>query len=78
MIKPCPKCGSGNIERIEDGYKCRDCGFSETPIGWDQEQEPGIIDIDMNEGDFPPDVLEEMFEREEMEEDHHIDEMEDS
>ncbi len=30
----CPKCGSTEVERIEDGYRCKKCGFAETPIGW--------------------------------------------
>ena len=34
----CPVCGGNNIEKIEDGYRCKDCGYSETPIGWNHPQ----------------------------------------
>lgn len=30
----CPSCESTNTERTVDGYRCKDCGFSETPHGW--------------------------------------------
>jgi len=31
----CPVCGSTKVVRVEDGFRCEECGYSETPIGWE-------------------------------------------
>jgi len=34
----CPICSESDVRRIEDGYECENCGYSETPIGWNHPE----------------------------------------